>query len=217
MQTLIFRISRLVKNAKGQWSLRCSEGYSKVQQGASSLAHFDFGCHFASGVPNAVKRDVVSWTSKENEFRIKVNFSAAVGAAILEAALEIPELQAPPLDDDGVSQLRSWQVHVVVDDQAEVSLGKRDDAVLHWDSEQITLVHTNDPAFARFERLKVNTVDIWEELGLKFEAPKKDVLSGDEARDYLRSLKTSRNATRRQKKAERCAEEENSQVKRLEF
>lgn len=207
MTTIIFNISRLVRNARELWSLRCGEGYSQTRDAVSALAHFQLeGTPFASGIPAAFKDgDRIAWTVDGNESQVKLNFTPEQSGELLNALLAIPELQTPPLNDDGVSTLRCWQLHVVVDDKAGVSNGDRGEYVLHWDSiESFEVVSASDETFARREHVKVNVTEIWSELGLKFEKPGKPVLTGEEAKEYLGTLKT-RNERRRGHKAQRAA------------
>lgn len=226
--TLVYRISRLAQGKNGA-SLRCSEYLGKDGL-PKALAHFDLqGKLFSSGLPMAiVDGEEVLWTQDrrpgdDTMMGVKLEISAEQSVALLESLESIPDLKQPPLNEEGVSTLSGWQLHVEV--QSETGLSTNKGVFQHWAGAEIislSLVQRGKDNYVERERIRVDSRIVWEELGLKFEKKgEHKTLTGEEGRAAFRSLIEGKNISRNQRRRElKAANSENGTApskKRLEF
>ncbi len=133
MAKFIFQISKFnaVKN-----TLRCKERYNSRRDSVTALATLHLGQHFFLNGMHYAYQDsegdiTYSFDKKEAAKDVKVDITANFDTKQLDSLREqIAELGAiltkPITDDNGVSQLQGYQLHLVIDD-SELSYHQEED------------------------------------------------------------------------------------------
>lgn len=216
MSTIVFQVSRY-KAAKQQ--LRLKEKYNSLREQVTAMATLHMageepwlsGMHYCY-IDN--QGDKFFSFNKEEGVEFKVDFNINMMASHLttlhsQLALLGDRIQKPANDDNGVSQLRGIQLHVILHEDAEFSLNMKEDAkfgdrlqkkVQSHSVKEVKIVTASDCAYVQAPDTQTLSADLSIQA-LYTKSEKEEIrkpANKDEAKLAILSVMSSRKANRQE-------------------